>query len=597
MKSKRAPSLEKAIEHLQVKEPVKVVDTCRKLLKKDPKNYDILHLMGIGYRLQKNYKAAIEYYRKALKVRPEGSATLFCNIASACLDTRLETTFTAARYSERAKKLAPDLVETYEVGADIDLRVGDAPAAEASLKRALELSPNNPRLLRKLAKAYKETEQFDAALATIETAMNVSPGDYSILEEHADIREKRGETEEALEAFEYLKTQPECDPLLVDQRIIGMLSTHGRSEDVEKRALMLMERNPRSISPHLTLIRLGKHPEGVERGAEIVKELREGRKFRLLEDYAIADGYDKEKNYDRSFEYYKSGNAKKRERERKRYKNISVTHEHHDNIRSVFEGKVHELMGPADNLDDYPTPIFVLGMPRSGTSLTEQLLGMHSQIHPAGELGFLPRLVKYGNMEYLNHPRQQEKAHWDWVGRTYLANIRAISDNAPFVIDKMPHNFENTGFIRKLFPHAVVIHTFRDPISNCLSIYKANFGGWHPYGQDLRLLGQYYFEYQKLMRFWEDRFGDGIYQSRYENLVDDMRTAVTEMLDRCGLDWEDEIEDFHSVDRIVRTASNDQVRQPIYKSSKKSWTKYEKHLQPLIEVLKETKVITDADLA
>ncbi|MBO6702753.1 MAG: sulfotransferase [Pseudomonadales bacterium] len=597
MKSKRAPNLDKAIEYLQAKNGVKVVETCRKLLKKDPKNFDLLHLMGIGYRLQKKFDRALEYFHKAEKVRPEGTAPLYCNMAAAVLKQRKESIFRADKYVEKARKLAPDLIETHEVSADVFSRTGDPFSAEEAFKKGLELRPNEPRLLRKLAKALKEGERFDASLEAIERARSVAPMDYSIMEEYADIREQRGETEEALDAFTALRDDPRSNSYLVDQRIVGMLSTHGQKEEVERRALELTERFPNSLGPHLTLIRLGKYPGGVDKGIETIDELGKNSKRRIVDNFAIADGYDKEKNYDLAFEHLLAGNAAKRERERKRYPGIETTHEHHNNIKSVFEGNVHELMSGSEDADKYPTPIFVLGMPRSGTSLTEQLLGMHSQIYPAGELTFLPQLIKFGHGAYLNHPKQRESAHFIRARDTYLKCIKEISNDSPFVIDKMPHNHENLGFIRKLFPNAIIIHTFRDPISNCLSLFKANFGGWHPYAQDLNLLGLYYREYQKLMDFWGERFGDTIYQSRYENLVDDMRTVVTEILSIAGLEWEDEIEGFHSVDRIVRTASNDQVRQPIYKSSKKSWTKYGDSLQPLIDSLMRAGAITEADLA
>lgn len=597
MKSKRAPNIDKAIEYLQAQNGPKVVETCRKLLKKDPKNFDLLHLMGIGYRLQKKFDRALEYFHKAEKVKPEGTATLYCNMAAAVLKQRKETVFRADKYVEKARKLAPEMLETYEVSADVFRRTGDPFSAEDAFKKGLELSPNNPRLLRKLAKAMKESERFDAALDAIERARAVAPMDYSIMEEYADIREQRGETEAALEAFNALRDDPRSNTFLVDQRIVGMLSTHGKKEEVEKRALELTERYPKSIGPHLALIRLGKYPGGVTRGLEVVDELRGNPKRRIVDNFATADGYDKEKNYELAFKHFLAGNTAKRERERKRYPGIETTHEHHNNIKSIFEGKVHNLMSGSDYADEFPTPIFVLGMPRSGTSLTEQLLGMHSQIYPAGELSFLPQLIKFGHGDFKNHPRQREAAHYVRARDTYLKCIKEISNDSPFVIDKMPHNHEHVGFIRKLFPNAIIIHTFRDPISNCLSLFKANFGGWHPYAQDLKLLGVYYREYQKLMDFWQERFGDGIYQSRYENLVDDMRRVITEILSLAGLEWEDEIEGFHSVDRIVRTASNDQVRQPIYKSSKKSWTNYEEQLQPLIESLMTAGAITEADLA
>lgn len=594
MPASQSNKLQKAIDSLAKGDGEKVIDICRKILKKEPKNFDVLHLLGIGYRLEGRSDKALACYLEALDVRPEGSATLFCNLAFAYLETPGKSVFKADAFAMKARALSPSLPEAYEVSASVALRVHDTIAAESAIKKAIGFKPDSPALKRKLAAIYRVAARYDDAVEVINRALEMAPNSAEVVLESAEIFEMRGETEQALAAFDRaMLLDPGMEEDLI-QRSIGVLSTHGRPDELRRRVLQRIEQDPKHLPSHLALLRTGAYPGGTDEGVKILRRLSSGGSTRVLEEFAIADGLDKEKRYDDSFPHYLIANRLKKKLGAAY--SLSQTQRSFDRIRAIFDADVRELMTPCENPHDYPTPIFILGLPRSGTSLTEQLLGSHSGIFPAGELQFLLSLIKYGNFEYPAAARQSRAEYWDWVRDTYLSSIRALSGNAPFVIDKMPDNFQLLGILRELFPNSIVIHTFRDPVSNCLSLFKANFVGNHPYAQDLELLGQYYAEYHALMDFWQQRYGDGIYHSRYEDLVADMRPAVERMLALCGLEWEDEIENFHSADRIVRTASNDQVRQPIYQSAVKGWKKYEKHLGPLIASLKTAGVITDADL-
>lgn len=594
MKANQSNNLQKAMDFMARGDGKKVVDTCRKLLKKSPKDYDVLHLLGIGYRLQGQFDKALKAYLLALKVRPEGSASLFCNLAFAHLEIWGASVFRAKKYATKARLLAPSLPEAYEVSADVALRVGDTFAAEKYIQQGLEIKPNDARLIRKLARVYRRAGRLDQAMAWIQKGITIAPDSAEVLRELGDIHEIMGETDAALVAYDTVaRLAPEMEEDIL-ARTIALLSTHGRAAELEARALGQLTKDPGHLPSHLALLRAGVFPGGIDEGLKALRKIGSGKASKVTEEYAIASALDKAKRYDESFSHYSLANKIKTERDLPY--SLEHTRRSFKRIKSVFDGPVEDLMRPSDNPESYPTPVFILGLPRSGTSLTEQLLGSHSAIFPAGELQYLLSLVKFGMFEYPAGRRQTEPEHWDWVRDTYLQSIRELSGNAAFVIDKMPDNFQLVGFLRELFPNAIIIHTFRDPISNCLSLFKANFLGNHPYAQDLEMLGEYYGEYQSLMDFWIERYGDDINPSRYEDLVRDMRPAVERLLGLCDLEWEDEIENFHSADRIVRTASNDQVRQPIYQSSVKGWKKYEKHLGPLITSLKTAGVITDADL-
>ena len=584
-------ALQKAMEHMSRGDGEKVVSSCKKLLKKYPENFDVLHLMGVGFRLQGRFDRSLTYYQKALDNSPSGSATLFCNLAFAYLESPGESVFKADEYAGMAREQAPDLQEVYEVSADVSLRTGDPLQAEIFLKRSLMINPDNPNLWLKLARVYRVSGMLDQAMESVERALLGNQSSPEILVELGDIRERRGETDLAIEAYQSAIDYGHQHPEEVDRKVLAMLSTHGRKDLLLSRAQQILSENPDYVPAHLQLLRAGSYPGGTRKGVEFFS--RNGKLRNEMIEFAIADGFEKEQNYRDSFYYYLRANKLKQE-QGPTY-NIQRTERQYERIREFFLRFSGYLVSSTEQ-DKYPTPVFILGMPRSGTSLTEQLLGSHSQIHPAGELQFLLSMCKFGMNEFRGTRKQQEPDYWIWVRDTYLQCLSRICEGKQFVIDKMPHNYELAGFIRNLFPNAVIVHSHRDPISNCLSIFKANFSGYHPYAQDLKTLGQYYFCYQQLMEFWKAQPGIDILESRYEDLVFDARTQLEFILGRCGLEWEDEISNFHQADRIVRTASNDQVRQPIYQTSIKSWKKYEAHLAPLFDTLLANGVISQADL-
>ena len=592
MQSQPSDRLQKAIKAMGEGDGDKVVDICRKLLKKQPDQFDVRHLLGIGFRIQGRMDLALREYESALGLKPDGSATLFCNMAFAYLENDGASVFKADECATRARSMAPGLPEAYEVSADVALRVRDTFAAQNFLRKACELKPGDAALIVKLARSYRKANLLDAALTTAKQAVDVAPGSFKALREVADTYEQRGDTELALDAYHRAKELASED-VDIDQAIINLLSTHGKKEDLVRRLHLYMENDPDYLPARIALLKSGSYPGGARAGMSELQQ-RTRRKLNFYEQFAIADAYDKEGSYEESFKFYLSANGQK-QKTGKSY-DLNETKTYYQKLKDLFNkwGNLPEV--EIEDQDQYPTPIFIVGMPRSGTSLTEQLLGSHTKIFPAGELQFLLSLSRFGMRTYLNHPRQRTPEYWQWVRRTYLQSIREISRDHEFVIDKMPHNYEMVGFIRYLFPEAVIIHSHRNPIANCLSIFKANFAGYHPYAQKLKPLGEYYAEYRSLMTFWEDRFGESIYHSPYEDLVTDMKINVSSMLSLCGLEWQDDIESFHQSDRIVRTASNDQVRQPIYQSSVDGWRKYEKQLEPLIQTLLDSGVITEADL-
>ena len=238
-------------------------------------------------------------------------------------------------------------------------------------------------------------------------------------------------------------------------------------------------------------------------------------------------------------------------------------------------------------------PVFILGMPRSGTTLTEQIASSHSRVGGGGELGAIGDLMRIlangrSHAEALLSLTQAQSRD---LARNYLETLARVGGPGLRITDKMPHNFEHLGLIALLFPKARVIHCMRDPIDNCVSCFTHHFNENHGYNTDLAVLGRYYREYRRLMAHWREVLPIRMLDFSYEALIADQEGKSRELIDFLELEWEEACLDFHKTERLVKTPSRWQVRQPIYSSSVKGWKKYQAHLGPLFESLGEMAVL------
>ena len=241
--------------------------------------------------------------------------------------------------------------------------------------------------------------------------------------------------------------------------------------------------------------------------------------------------------------------------------------------------------------DPSEVPVFIVGMPRSGTTLTEQICASHPAVHGAGELVKLGNLVRQAgyaldpNGAIQKPPQALTAVEARTMSAAYLDFVQRKSPSSARVVDKMPHNFQLVGMIALIFPNARIIHCTRDPIDNCLSCFFNTFNDKHGYNTDLHTLGLYYREYKRLMRHWNALLPGRIHESNYETMIADQEAESRRLIDFLGLPWDDACLRFYEADRSVTTPSRWQVRQPIYQTSVKRWKKYENKIQPLIEAL------------
>lgn len=256
-------------------------------------------------------------------------------------------------------------------------------------------------------------------------------------------------------------------------------------------------------------------------------------------------------------------------------------------LLKLFHKKQKEKKIPKEMLVAGKTPIFIVGMPRSGTTLTEQILSSHSKVHGAGELNYLSTITTKLIEEELASESYKYEEGIANVRSEYYKALSAHKIKEPMFVDKMPDNFKLLHFIMDAFPEAKVVHLNRDPMAVCWSMYKQFFNSGLYYSCNQRYLGKYHKMYQHIMKYWSDNYGDRIYQLNYEALTQNQEEETRKLLEYCGLPWEDSCLDFHKNKRAVATASNQQVRKGMYTGSSQAWKKYEEYLQDMIKELED----------
>ncbi len=297
--------------------------------------------------------------------------------------------------------------------------------------------------------------------------------------------------------------------------------------------------------------------------------------------YALAKEYEDLGDYGRSFEHLTHGARKRREHMRYDIATDAAT------VQWIMDAYPAPSAGAPDPCED--APIFIVGLPRSGTTLVERILDSHSAVRSAGELdcfalGLVDAVKRHtGRAQMTRQELVANSAAVDFaaLGRDYIRRVRAISAGNGRFIDKMPLNYLYCGLIRRALPNARIIHLARHPMAVCYAMYKTLFKDGYPFSYDLDEIARYYIAYRRLMAHWRRVAADGIYELRYESLVSDQIGETRKLLAFCGLDWQDSCVQFHENPAASTTASAVQIRRPIYHSSVAQWRRYAAQLAPL----------------
>jgi|TARA_B110000240_G_scaffold197387_1_gene252410 tetratricopeptide (TPR) repeat protein len=301
-------------------------------------------------------------------------------------------------------------------------------------------------------------------------------------------------------------------------------------------------------------------------------------------EFALAKTYEDRKKFDNAFMHYKNGNILKNQRNHYSQAKLSERIEAQKSVFTADFFKDHQDVG-----DQTPDPIFIVGLPRAGSTLLEQILASHSQVDGTMELhnilGLAARLS--GNKSgYPSVVNEIDSKFFTRFGKQFMQDTQCYRQGAAFFIDKMPNNFMHIGLIKTILPNAKIIDARRDPISCCFSGYKQLFAEGQEFSYDLDNLIHYYQSYQSLMAHWDSVLPGFILKVQHEDVIDDLETQVRRILDFCQLPFESSCLHFYKTKRTIKTPSSEQVRQPINSAARQQWKNFETHLDPLINAFK-----------
>ena len=297
-------------------------------------------------------------------------------------------------------------------------------------------------------------------------------------------------------------------------------------------------------------------------------------------EFALAKAYEDRKQFDTAFSYYKKGNALKNQRNHYSQAKVGEQMEAQKSVFTQGFFKTHQNLG-----DQAPDPIFIVGLPRAGSTLLEQILASHSQVDGTMELhnvlGLAARLS--GNKSgYPNVVNEIDNEFFPRFGKQFIEDTQCYRQGAAFFIDKMPNNFMHIGLIKTMLPNAKIIDARRDPVACCFSGYKQLFAEGQEFSYDLDNLVHYYQSYQSLMAHWDTVLPGFVLKVQHEDVIDNLETQVRRILDFCQLPFESSCLHFYNTKRTIKTPSSEQVRQPINSSAREQWKHFEAHLTPLI---------------
>ncbi|HME38056.1 MAG TPA: sulfotransferase, partial [Steroidobacteraceae bacterium] len=497
-------------------------------------------LAGLG-----RYQASAGCYRDLLTRMP-GNGRLHANLGHVlhCLGE-----FRAAiEHCRRAVELEPTLPEAHLHLGNSLLALNALLDADAAYRAGLDMAPDHAALHTARAMAERALGRLADAEASTRRALALRPGAADTL------------------------------------ALLGSLAIdHGRfdeAEDLLRKALAIDPELPEALTSLMAVRKMSAADAPWRDAAERVLARGLAVAHAINLHHALGKYCDDVDDRDAAFEHHRLGNELAR-RSRLRYDRAEMT-QRVTRILAAFDRHALAALRPCGIASELP--VFVVGMPRSGTSLTEQILASHPQVHGAGELLYW---IFAADAERAATPERRAATIAE-LGRAYLEGLSTQAPDAARVVDKLPVNFRHIGLIHAALPGARFIHLDRNPLDTCLSIYFQGFSAAHPYATDFGDLAHYYQEYRRLMAHWRAVLPpQTLLEVRYEDLVDDAEGWSRRMLAHIGLPWDARCLEFHRTDRPVLTASNWQVRQPISRASVGRWRRYERFIGPLRKALGE----------
>ncbi len=569
---------------LELNRPQEAIEVLEKATRLDPKlNLAFLNLGKALAAVGKGKEADVAF-EKSFELSPEHK--LLARAVECLQEEQFEE---AERICREIKRINPGNVEAFRLMGKMAARQGRVGIAERQYRKALEIAPDYTGVVVDLGKLLRDDDRFEEAIACFRQAIEMEPENARFHDLLANALAPAALTYEAIKAHQ---KAIELNPKLAIAWLgLGhMLKTVGRQKEAIEAYHKCYELEPDIGAIQWSLANLktyhftGEEIEDMEAKVER-DDLRAESEVNFL--FALAKAWEDRKEYDRAWHYYNKGNSLRRLDEM--YDPVEAETVN-DMILDVFDRELLEKNTGAGNAD--PSPIFVIGLPRSGSTLIEQILASHSLVEGTSELPYVSRITKSLNRnraDGINYPQavaELDDKHFAAMGQDYINFCQMHrTEGKQHFIDKNPNNFPAVGFIHLMLPDAKIIDARRHPMDAGFSCYRQLFAKGQPFTYDLTEIGEYYLEYQRMMDYWHEVLPGRVLTMQYEEVVTDFENQVRRLLEYCDLPFEEGCLNFYATDRPVRTASSEQVRQPIYSQSVGRWRYYEQHLDELKEVL------------
>lgn len=555
-----------------------------KAVELDPKNADCFFKLGGALKALGRKDEAEHAFDQSTALSPEKS-----RLAEAA------DLFLKRRFRE-AEKIAQDLlranprdVNAASLLARIAIEANCFDDAEKILRKVVKLAPLYVEAWHDLGTALKEQSKHDEAVEVLEKAIEIDPGNASSHYFHAAALAMAAKPERAEQSY---KTAIELNPNLSGAHLgLGhVLKTIGKQEEGIAAYRRAMALRPNFGETHYSLSNLKTfrfEPHEVEDMQRRLDQENLSKESIVHFAFALGKAYEDEQDYDQAFRFYQRANQA--HRETVSYDPVQ-TEMIHAKIREIFNAELFAREDYANSGCKDAAPIFILGLPRSGSTLLEQILASHSLVDGTSELPDLSLVAQSLNdreraIAYPAALPELNAAALEQLGQKYIDSTMSHRSGSQYFTDKMPNNFPHIGLLHLILPNAKIIDARRHPMDSCMGCYKQHFAKGQTFTYDLFELGEFYLEYDLMMKHWNEVLPGKVLRVQYEDVVSDLEPQVRRILEYCNLPFEQACVDFHETDRAVRTASSEQVRQPIYSGSVNTWKRFEAHLQPLIDIL------------
>lgn len=595
------------------------LETLARLERTQPRLSKLHQERGLCYVALKDAPRAIESLLLAVNINPALPASWKMLSGLYRLTDDAQNAEIAARHVATLETLPPDVVRATSLFSD-----GDLGLAEHITRAFLLQHGDHPEAMRLLARIALAHDALDDAETLLEAVLALTPDYRAARYDYVETLIKRQKHGAASEQVEQLL---DIDPTNAAYRTLAATAAVGLGQNEKALGIYrsMLEQTPASWDVPLwmghALKTIGQLPEAIDayRAAAAARpnfgdaywSLANLKTYRFTDEeialmraeeassattpedrwhlcFALGKALEDRGEMADSWFYYDRGNGLKRAESRYRPEIIET------NTRKQIEICTREFFAARAGWGDpRPDPVFILGLPRSGSTLIEQILASHSQVEGTQELSDIQRIVLdlQGRDPDLDDPRYpasladltQEDCRR--LGETYLADTQVYRSGKPVFIDKMPNNFRHIGLIHLMLPNARIIDARREPMSCCFSNLKQLFAHGQEFTYSAEDIARYYRSYLELMRHWDEALPGRVLRVQHEDVVEDLEGSVRRMLDYCGLPFEPACVEFHKTRRSVRTPSSEQVRQPIFRDSLDQWTKYEPWLGPLKDAL------------